>query len=156
MTFHTLDWFSLPYQCKAAVAENDTSTTWCCFLYVSTLHYKSGDYALFYKPEVSLNLCGDKFILYGGCKNCTLGWGGTNCDVCARGWRGGNCDKCKFGFEPSADCARCVENGVWQGELEGTTYTVTLTFQEPDCTEIVHGKLTIIFKRPSLTQDHIL
>ena len=82
------------------------------------------------------------------CQTCIHGWRKPNCDACApnfgppgectsclTGWAGENCDYCEgFGFSEESGCTECIENGRWVGTL-----TLYLTFEPPECINLVPG-----------------
>ena len=92
--------------------------------------------------------CAANFGPSGNCTDCLIGWTGPSCDACATnfgppgqcdscltGWAGDNCDVCGFGFSTESRCTECIENGRWIGSI-----TLDLTFEEPECVNVVSGR----------------
>ena len=86
------------------------------------------------------------------CSECAIGWTGpecsscaTNfgppgqCDSCLAGWTGDNCDVCGFGFSTESNCTECIQNGLWEGTLNGKPLEIHLTFTGESCSQFVPG-----------------
>ena len=109
------------------------------------------DCATNFRPPGQCNMC---ITGWGGrdCGQCAGGWTGETCTECAvnygppgqcnsclRGWSGFNCDVCGLGFNSTRNCTECIKNGKWAG-TEGVEMVFYLTFDGPDCDNLVSGK----------------
>ena len=99
--------------------------------------------------------CTANFGPNGQCDQCLRGWVGNNCsdchnnfgppgqcDTCLARWTGPNCDACEgFGLSTESNCSECIRNGYWAGTYLNSVWTMTadLTFDGPDCTNLVPG-----------------
>ena len=154
------------FQCSGvAFPVAETPTRWCCLIKSDHIRYRSpGNLTIYHSMSASVhcqerwaglrcNTCESRWAgsncdacITGrageNCSACAIGWAGEDCDACALGWTGDNCDTCDFGFSNEGNCTECIQNGKWDGTVDGTTpLTVHLTFTGPTCSEITPGTL---------------
>ena len=117
-------------QCTAVTMKQDQSIHWCCLVTEPEIHYrKPGNMILYYRKNTRVAR--------------QIHRTDGNGHVCAPGWTGPECDVCEgFGISTESGCTECIQIGKWTGTWGAffQVMTVFLTFQGPECTNLVPGK----------------
>ena len=132
------------FQCSGVVTTQDKDINWCCLMTEPEIHHsKPGDMILYHKSITLLKY--ETGRTGQSHEEFSTGREGPNSDACATGWAGENCNVCDFGFSTESNCNEFIQNGEWTMVNQLGLLIAHLTFDGPDCANLVPGMYWITF-----------